>query len=260
MNRVGFGQSSFALKATGFTNKANSDDAILALFAGGKQGVWYDPSDKSTLFQDVAGTVPATKDGDPVALMRDKSGNGNHAKQTVTTARAVYKTDGILHWLAFDGVDDYFVTTVKQYADFSYYTAASSFYNPSLQVIMGGRSGVNNRSHIGHQAGSVAAGVGTLQGGSLQIVEQFTQGSVVLGSLVYDANTVGLRQNKTKTFQVNLSGTPLPPQDNFVGALSTSGTPSSYLKGSIYGIIAINSAEHKEDVTSYLAKKSGVTL
>lgn len=38
-------------------------------------------SDKSTLFQDVAGTVPVTKDGDPVGLIRDKSGNGNHATQ-----------------------------------------------------------------------------------------------------------------------------------------------------------------------------------
>lgn len=67
------------------------------LFKGGKQGVWYDPSDKSTLFQDVAGTVPVTKDGDPVALMRDKSGNGNHATQTISVYRPIYKTDGILH-------------------------------------------------------------------------------------------------------------------------------------------------------------------
>ena len=105
MNHIGFGKNSFALKATGFTSKVNPDDAILALFAGGKQGAWYDPSDKSTLFQDVAGTVPVTKDGDPVALMRDKSGNGNHATQTVSTARPIYKTDGILHWLKPDGVD-----------------------------------------------------------------------------------------------------------------------------------------------------------
>lgn len=106
MNHIGFGKNSFALRATGFTSKVNPDDAILALFAGGKQGAFYDPSDKSTLFQDVAGTVPVTKDGDPVALMRDKSGNGNHATQSVSTSRPIYKTDGILHWLKPDGVDD----------------------------------------------------------------------------------------------------------------------------------------------------------
>lgn len=79
----------------------------MTLFVGDKQGVWYDPSDKSTLFQDVAGTIPVTQDGDPVALMKDKSGNGNHAVQTVSAARPVYKTDGGLHWLEFDGVNDY---------------------------------------------------------------------------------------------------------------------------------------------------------
>ena len=44
-----------------------------SLFTEGNQGVWYDPSDKSTLFQDAAGTVPVTKDGDPVGLILDKS-------------------------------------------------------------------------------------------------------------------------------------------------------------------------------------------
>lgn len=49
------------------------DAFILAIFADGEQGVWYDPSDRSTLFQDASGIVPVTKIGDPVALMLDKS-------------------------------------------------------------------------------------------------------------------------------------------------------------------------------------------
>jgi len=43
------------------------------LFAGGEPGVWYDPSDLSTLFQDSAGTTPVTAAGQTVALMLDKS-------------------------------------------------------------------------------------------------------------------------------------------------------------------------------------------
>ena len=31
-----------------------------ALFANGEQGVWYDPSDFSTMFQDTGGTIPVT--------------------------------------------------------------------------------------------------------------------------------------------------------------------------------------------------------
>jgi len=45
----------------------------LALFTGTTQGVWYDPSDTTTLFQDAAGTLPVTAVEQPVGLMLDKS-------------------------------------------------------------------------------------------------------------------------------------------------------------------------------------------
>ncbi len=45
----------------------------LSLFALGEQGAWYDPSDLSTMFQDSAGTLPVTADGQPVGLILDKS-------------------------------------------------------------------------------------------------------------------------------------------------------------------------------------------
>lgn len=76
------------------------------LFRSGAQGAWFDPSDPTTLFQDVAGTLPVASDGDPVALMLDKSGNDNHATQPVAAARPTWRTDGNLAWLEFDGVDD----------------------------------------------------------------------------------------------------------------------------------------------------------
>ena len=59
------------------------------IFANGEPGVWYDPSDFSTMFQDSAGTVPVTAVEQPVGLMLDKSGNGNHAYQTTATSRPV---------------------------------------------------------------------------------------------------------------------------------------------------------------------------
>ena len=82
------------------------------LFVNGEQGAWYDPSDLSTLFQDVAGTIPVTADGQPVGLMLDKSGNNNNASQATATARPIYRTDGTYHWLQFDGVDDVLSTAV----------------------------------------------------------------------------------------------------------------------------------------------------
>jgi len=45
----------------------------LSLFATGEVGVYYDPSDMSTLFQDSAGTIPVTAVEQPVGLVLDKS-------------------------------------------------------------------------------------------------------------------------------------------------------------------------------------------
>ena len=79
----------------------------LDLFSAGEQGVFFDPSDLSTMFQDSAGGVPVTADGQPVGLILDKSGRNNHASQATAAKRPLYKTDGTLHWLQFDGVDDF---------------------------------------------------------------------------------------------------------------------------------------------------------
>lgn len=66
------------------------DLPMLALFARGEQGAWYDPSDKVTMFQDAVGNVPVTAAEQPVGLILDKSPNGNHATQATTTARPVW--------------------------------------------------------------------------------------------------------------------------------------------------------------------------
>ena len=88
---------------------------ITSLFSNVEQGAFYVPmpvvNGAQTLFQDAAGTVPVTADGDPVGRMLDQSGNGNHATQTVSGSRPVYRTDGVLHWLEFDGVDDFMETS-----------------------------------------------------------------------------------------------------------------------------------------------------
>jgi hypothetical protein len=44
-----------------------------SLFAAGEPGVWYDPSDFSTMFQDSVGTTPVTAVEQPVGLILDKS-------------------------------------------------------------------------------------------------------------------------------------------------------------------------------------------
>lgn len=65
MRRFGFG--------FGIPSKGRRAALIPALFALGEQGLWIDPSDLSTLFQDTAGTVPVTAPGQTVGLALDKS-------------------------------------------------------------------------------------------------------------------------------------------------------------------------------------------
>jgi hypothetical protein len=65
----------------------------LSLFAAGEKGVWFDPTDISTLFQDAAGTTPVTAYGQKVGRILDKSGNGNHATQSNAALQPTYQID-----------------------------------------------------------------------------------------------------------------------------------------------------------------------
>ena len=77
------------------------------LFAAGEQGVWYDPSDFSTMFQDTAGTTPVTATGQSVARINDKSGRGNNATQSTSGQRPTLQQDASgKYYLSFDGSDD----------------------------------------------------------------------------------------------------------------------------------------------------------
>ena len=66
------------------------NSVMLPLFALAEPGVWYDPSDLTTLFQDDLGTTPVTAPNQSVGKMLDKSGRGNHATQTTPTQRPIY--------------------------------------------------------------------------------------------------------------------------------------------------------------------------
>lgn len=136
----------------------------LSLFAAGEQGVWYDPSDFSTLFQDAAGTIPVTAAGQPVGLMRDKSGRGNHATQATATSRPILQTESGRWYLAFDGVDDGMATAainltttdkttvwvgIHKPSDVTSgvaveFTASSSSNDGSFSIIAPGAAGVGN--------------------------------------------------------------------------------------------------------------------
>lgn len=77
----------------------------LDFFADSEDGALYDPSDLATLWQDTAGTIPVTTDGDLVARMDDLSGNNHHLIQPTSSRRPIYKTLDGVSWLHFAGND-----------------------------------------------------------------------------------------------------------------------------------------------------------
>ena len=85
---------------------------IKKLFSNNEQGFFYDPNDLSTMYQDAAGTVPVTGVGQPVGLIRDKSGRNNHAFQTTSASRPILQRNAVTgaYYLAFDGADDFLQT------------------------------------------------------------------------------------------------------------------------------------------------------
>lgn len=86
--------------------------AVPALFTNGEQGVWYDPSNFASMFQDSAGTIPVTATGQPVGMIRDQSGRGNHATQSFAGSRPLLQQDGTGRFcLVFDGIDDFLISS-----------------------------------------------------------------------------------------------------------------------------------------------------
>ncbi len=99
-------------KATILGGQQSFSQLIKKLFANGEQGFWYDPNDLSTMYQDAAGTVPVTGAGQPVGLILDKSGRGNHARQTQAAMRPILQRNATTgaYYLALDGADDFLAT------------------------------------------------------------------------------------------------------------------------------------------------------
>jgi hypothetical protein len=87
---------------------------ITSLFSAGEQGAFYIPrpivNGTQSLFQDAAGTVPVTADGDPVGSMADQSPNEHTAVQSTSAARPTYNASP--DRLSLDKVDDALIITV----------------------------------------------------------------------------------------------------------------------------------------------------
>jgi hypothetical protein len=126
----------------------------LDLFTGGVKGAWWDPSDLSHMWKDTAGTSPVTADGDLVARIDDKSGNGNHLLQSSAINRPKYKSvSGHQYLLMDDSTGDWMIMQVGFPSAFGTTWSRVSGFNEQ-----GGTAGGGN----GHLYSDAGTGAGDL--------------------------------------------------------------------------------------------------
>ena len=231
------------------------------LFDNGEQGAWY-LIRPQLLFQDAAGTVPVTTDGDPVGRMLDQSGNGYHAIQTVSGQRFVYRTDGTLHWLEGDGVDDFLQNTTV------------NFVMATSSTLVAGRQNVTGVQGIFKAGNASLASVDEyilIRPSSTSDANTSTTASPYAFSVNANTNFLTeLHHNSTKLDYV-LDGSIVNSASVSFGSIAVThgivllaSLPAlQYWDGRFYGAILRTPEMTAEDKTSsrqYLANLSGVTL
>lgn len=126
------------------------------LFANNEPGVWYDPSDLTTLFQDTAGTTPVTAPGQTVGLMLDKSKGLTLGPELVTNGTFDTNISG---WSDFNATSawasgaisvSHGATASGAYQAFT--TVPGKTYRASVDVVSSTSFSVNTRVRCGDGA------------------------------------------------------------------------------------------------------------
>lgn len=253
------------------------------LWAFADDGVWYDPSDLSTLWQDDAKIVPVTSSGDVVAVMEDKSGNGHDAVQTNAAKRWQYFVDGNgKGCLAADGVGWYTIPSLTGLAGTEEWIFSVGLVrddtDPDEFPLSIGKAGIGAGSYPGlgfriRGGGAnpadrlqVSAANATTNNSGLLLVQDFPYPD----KGVISATKVYARENRA---QANWYPSPTVIQDfdtynaafNTLGGQNLFGTPASLLKSDFYGLVMAFSAsaippEYIVYSESYIAARMGIAI
>ena len=224
----------------------------LQLFLAGVLGFWFDPSDLSTLFQDAAGTIPVAADGDPVGLMLDKSGNGNHAIQTISGRRPIYRTDGALHWIEFSGVFSFFQVSLNLGNSYTVSVSANSLGDSGALVLMSAGVG----GYLGVRSNGEKWGT-------------FINGEHIFGGVTSEPDVVTLKSdNNLVLSRVNsVHGDSFSSESqnySLIGAFNLVNSTFSFpFIGRLYGVLArdkLSTNQEVKDTEQYLSGLSGVII
>jgi len=248
----------------------------LSLFTGGHEGAWYDPSDLTTLFQDSAEPpiTPVTAAGQTVGTMLDKSGNGNHARQTTAAQRPTYQTGSGLHWLEFDGTDDAMFTSAIDFTStdkMSIFAGQRKLSDANFSTLLGFSLNSNNNNGAfaltapstnntsDYAARSRGTIISFIQSPS-SFVAPHSAALTMLADIGAPSHTSRINGVLIATSVASQGTGNYGDHDLFIGARAGW---SFHYNGLLYGVIIVGktaSTNELADVETYMAAKSGVTL
>jgi hypothetical protein len=220
-------------------------------------GGWWDPSDHSTTWQDVAGTTPATAAGDPVARIDDKSGNGNHLLQATSGNRPILRTSSGLWYLEFDGVNDSLArnfTHVEPITRMGTYQDRSPV-NSYCRIYSGGTSVVCDVSHLGGSTGIYQIdSTGTFS----TINNDWSQDTVLVLTDVRNTSSTSLKVNNGTAVVTSMAAS---NAGGFIIAADGGGGSNEHVY--FYGAISIGrllTGTEPADCRTFFGAKGGLTL
>lgn len=249
------------------------------LFVSGEKGVWYDPSDISTMFQDSAGTIPVTTTGQPIGKILDLSGHGFHQVQATAGKRPVFSTASAKAAISFDGVS---ASMSAASVDMSACTKSTlvigiKLNSAATQAIA--EFGTSPTSSGGFSAfvgngpsGSIGAGLGTGPAYIFPSGPAATAPGTVVITIEYDPmaagfeNKAGIRVNGLALYETLVAGTGTLTTAAF-GILSLylgarAGT-SLYLSGDIYSFVLVGrqvTTNERHSLEEWSALKAGANF
>jgi len=192
---------------------------------------------------------------------------GNHATQSTAAARPVYRTDGALHWLEFDGVDD--VLFASQKIDKLEFTYSAGFLTNKQfadQILVDSFEDSSREwARIGSEDGDIVLIVDNngdkeyLRSGPVNSGERH----ILTGTYAASAGDMRLYQDNDLLVSGNI-GTrdkiegrePEAIGGNFLDT-------AEFLNGNIYTAFFMDrvlTSQERQNLAAYMAQKSGVSL
>ena len=230
---------------------------ITQLFGNAEQGAIYIPrpivNGVQSLFQDAAGTVPVTANGDPIGSTKDQSPNDRSSIQSVSSRRPAYRANGTLNFASFDGIGDSLLATygaaVTPPCTLS--IAMNRLDTSNAEILLTGLD-TSTRHQISLSGSGKLIGV---SGASYISGSNLPVGKHIITLVINGANS-SIRVDGL----VVASGT----LDNSAAAtglsISASGSGSYSFRQDVYGIVHAEGIDKVDDIESYLSGLAGVAI